>query len=118
VTDRAYAARDPNRAADDRGPLVCGAARAGGGAADRQQCHRPAGVPTGAGRAIGWIWLAYGRPDHHRDDTIALLVALMAIGLAALGRSMYRQIWRARAALAVLVVVLGVAGLLASLPTP
>jgi putative copper export protein len=47
-----------------------------------------------------------------------LLVALIAIGLAAFGPRMYREIWRWRAALAALIVVLGVAGLLVSLPSP
>jgi copper transport protein len=47
-----------------------------------------------------------------------LLVALIAIGLAAFGARVYRQIWRWRAALAALIVVLGVAGLLVSVPSP
>jgi copper transport protein len=49
---------------------------------------------------------------------VKLLVALIAIGLAAFGRRMYRQIWRWRTALAALIVVLGVAGLLVSAPSP
>lgn len=49
---------------------------------------------------------------------VKLLVALIAIGLAAFGWRMYSQIWRGQAALAALVVVLGVAGLLVSLPSP
>jgi copper transport protein len=49
---------------------------------------------------------------------LKLLVALIAIGLAAFGRRMYREIWRGRAALAALIMVLGVAGLLVSLPSP
>jgi copper transport protein len=49
---------------------------------------------------------------------LKLLVALIAIGLAAFGLQMYRQIWLARAALAALIVVIGVAGLLVSLPSP
>jgi copper transport protein len=49
---------------------------------------------------------------------VKLLVALIAIGLAAFGRRMYREIWRWRAALAALIVVLGVAGLLVSVPSP
>jgi copper transport protein len=49
---------------------------------------------------------------------IKLLLALIAIGLAAFGRALYREIWRGRAALAALIVVLGVAGLLVSLPSP
>jgi copper transport protein len=49
---------------------------------------------------------------------LKLLVALIAIGLAAFGRRMYREIWRGRAALVALIVVLGVAGLLVSLPSP
>lgn len=47
-----------------------------------------------------------------------LLIALLAIGLAIFGQRMYREIWRGRAALAALIVVLGVAGLLVSLPSP
>ena len=47
-----------------------------------------------------------------------LLVALIAIGLAAVGQRMYRQIWRRRATLAALIMLLGVAGLLVSLPAP
>ncbi|MEP7188101.1 MAG: CopD family protein [Roseiflexaceae bacterium] len=49
---------------------------------------------------------------------VKLLIALIAIGLAAFGRCMYREIWRGRATLAALIVVLGVAGLLISLPSP
>jgi copper transport protein len=49
---------------------------------------------------------------------LKLLVALIAIGLAAFGRQLYLQIWRGRAALAALIVLLGVAGLLVSLPSP
>ncbi|MEO7911424.1 MAG: hypothetical protein ABIV47_17395 [Roseiflexaceae bacterium] len=49
---------------------------------------------------------------------VKLLVALIAIGLAAFGQRMYREIWRWRAALAALIVMLGVAGLLVSLPSP
>jgi putative copper export protein len=49
---------------------------------------------------------------------VKLLVALIAIGLATFGRRMYREIWRWRTALAALIVVLGVAGLLVSLPSP
>jgi copper transport protein len=49
---------------------------------------------------------------------VKLLVALIAIALATFGRRMYREIWRWRAALAALIVVLGVAGLLVSLPSP
>jgi len=49
---------------------------------------------------------------------LKLLVALIGIGLAAFGRRMYREIWRARAALVALFVFLGVAGLLVSLPSP
>jgi copper transport protein len=49
---------------------------------------------------------------------VKLLVALIAIGLAAFGQRMYREIWRGRAALAALIVVLGVAGLLVSVPSP
>ena len=45
---------------------------------------------------------------------LKLLVALTAIGLAAFGRRMYRG----RATLVALIVVLGVAGLLVSLPSP
>jgi copper transport protein len=47
---------------------------------------------------------------------LKLLLALAAIGLAAW--PMYQRIWRWRAALAALVVVVGVAGLLVSLPPP
>jgi copper transport protein len=49
---------------------------------------------------------------------VKLLVALIAIGLAAFGRRIYHEIWRGRAVLAALIVVLGVAGLLVSLPSP
>jgi copper transport protein len=49
---------------------------------------------------------------------IKLLIAVFAIGLAIFGRRMYREIWRGRATMAALVVVLGVAGLLISLPSP
>jgi copper transport protein len=49
---------------------------------------------------------------------VKLLVALIAIGLAAFGRRIYRDIWRWRAALVALIVMLGVAGLLVSLPSP
>jgi copper transport protein len=49
---------------------------------------------------------------------IKLLAALIAIGMAGFGRRMYRQAWRGRVTLAVLVVVVGVAGLLVSLPSP
>ena len=41
-----------------------------------------------------------------------------AIGLAAFGQRTFHEIWRWRAALAALVVVLGVAGLLISAPSP
>jgi copper transport protein len=47
-----------------------------------------------------------------------LLVALIAIGLATFGRRIYRESWRWRAALVALIMVLGVAGLLVSLPSP
>jgi putative copper export protein len=49
---------------------------------------------------------------------VKLLVALIAIGLATFGRRIYRESWRWRAALVALIVVLGVAGLLVSLPSP
>jgi putative copper export protein len=47
-----------------------------------------------------------------------LLAALAAIGLATFGRHTFREIWRWRAALAALIVLLGVAGLLISVPSP
>ena len=49
---------------------------------------------------------------------VKLLVALIAIGLAAFGRRIYRGIWRWHAVLAALIVMLGVAGLLVSVPSP
>jgi putative copper export protein len=49
---------------------------------------------------------------------VKLLVALIAIGLVAFEGRIYREIWRWRAALAALIVVLGVAGLLVSVPSP
>jgi putative copper export protein len=49
---------------------------------------------------------------------VKLLVALIAIGLATFGRRIYRENWRWRAALVALIMVLGVAGLLVSLPSP
>jgi putative copper export protein len=47
-----------------------------------------------------------------------LLLGLIAIGLVIFGRRMYREIWSGRAAMVALIVVLGVAGLLVSLPPP
>jgi putative copper export protein len=47
-----------------------------------------------------------------------LLAALVAIGLVGFGSRALRDLWRWGAALAALVVVLGVAGLLVSLPAP
>jgi copper transport protein len=47
-----------------------------------------------------------------------LLGALVSIGLVVLGWRVYRDLWRWRSAFAALIVVLGVAGLLVSLPSP